>query len=191
MLAFHFRTYSLFLADLAKRGPDMMKPCLSLLMVHLDGESSSMRKCVLTIFGELVHSVFVGGEELDEAAKETRDQLLDCLEDHIHDTNAIVRANVLQVWKGLCLAKAIPIKRWERLLKLVIGRLQDKTSSVRKNAVQVLSTLLEGNPFTFNLSDEFKAQLETEKQKLKDLEEKAADRGKEREWDEKVKVHYY
>lgn len=33
------RAYSLFLLDLAERLPEGMKPSLSLLLAHLDGES--------------------------------------------------------------------------------------------------------------------------------------------------------
>ena len=40
------RSYSLF-QELAERLPESVKPCVSLLMAHLDGESYSMRKCVL------------------------------------------------------------------------------------------------------------------------------------------------
>ena len=67
-----------------------MKPCLSLLTTHLEGDSPAMRKCVLGILGKIVGSE-LSGNELDEAAKEARDQLLDCLEDHVHDVHAHVR----------------------------------------------------------------------------------------------------
>ena len=38
------RSYSLFLVELAERLPDMMKPSLAILSIHLDGESYTMRK---------------------------------------------------------------------------------------------------------------------------------------------------
>ncbi len=90
------RAYAAFLSDLAERLPDRMKPCLSLLMLHLDGESSTMRKAVLTILGEIVLRV-LNGEQLDAASRDARDQFLDCLEDHVHDVHAHVRSSVLQV----------------------------------------------------------------------------------------------
>ena len=38
------RSYSSFLVELAERLPDMMKPSLAILSIHLDGESYTMRK---------------------------------------------------------------------------------------------------------------------------------------------------
>jgi len=146
-----------------------------------------MRKCVLSILGEIVMRV-LHGENLDEDAKETRDQFLDCLEDHIHDVNAFVRSSVLQTWGKLCQNKTIPLNRQQRLLKLVIGRLRDKSSSVRKQSVQLLTTLLECNPFTASMSvEELRLQLEKEAALLKEMEPEVKDLGaareeKEAEW---------
>ena len=57
MLYARQRSYSLFLVELAERLPDMMKPSLAILSVHLDGESYTMRKCVLAVMGEIVAKV--------------------------------------------------------------------------------------------------------------------------------------
>ena len=181
------RTYAGFLADLAERLPEKMKQSLSLLMVHLEGEAYTMRKCVLSIIGEIIGSAFRGENDVvDEAAKESRDQLFECLEDHIHDVNAFVRSGVLQVsftkenmsneirvifgsqiWSKLCSANAIPLKRQQRLLQLVIGRLHDKSSNVRKQAVQLLTTLLQCNPFAASMQvEELSSQLKQEQEKL-------------------------
>ncbi len=54
------RAYAAFLTDLAERLPEKVRPCLSLLMQHLDGESSTMRKAVLAILGEIVLRVLNG-----------------------------------------------------------------------------------------------------------------------------------
>lgn len=43
--------------------------------------------------------------------------------------------------------KALPLPRQHQLLDLVIGRLQDKSSSVRKCALQLLTAVLRMNPF--------------------------------------------
>jgi len=52
-----FRAYSQFLAELAERIPEYIRPCVSLLTAHLDGDSYSMRKCVLAVLGEIVMKV--------------------------------------------------------------------------------------------------------------------------------------
>ena len=47
----------------------------------------------------------------------------------------------------ILLPQAIPLPRQKVLLELVVGRLRDKSSNVRKNAVQLLSAFLTSNPF--------------------------------------------
>ena len=189
------RAYSAFLSELTEKMPEMMKPCLSLLMIHLDGQSPSLRKCVLSILGEITLQVFGGGggdnnvvDTMEQNDKDSRDQFLDCLEDHVHDVHAHVRASVLQVWSNLCSSKAIPLSRQQSLLRLVIGRLQDKSSNVRKQAVQLLTALLQCNPFTTSMPvEEFKSQLEKEKLKLIALTGKNGEEGSrdsEEEWQE-------
>ena len=119
------RAFSQFLMEISERIPDQLQPCLSLLQLHLDGDSYMLRKSILSIFMEIVLRLY-STEELDETAKETRDQYLDCLEDHVHDVHAHVRSSVLQSWSKLCLSKAIPLNRQLKLLKLVVGRLRDR-----------------------------------------------------------------
>ena len=125
---------------------------------------------------------------MDETSRDTRDQFLDCLEDHVHDVHAHVRSSVLQVWQRLCQSKAIPLSRQHRLLRLVIGRLQDRSSNVRKQSVQLLTALLQCNPFTASMSvDDLKEQLKKEKEALDKMmpseeEEKVKAMRMEEEW---------
>ena len=116
-------------------------------------------------------------EDLDEAGKDDRDGFLDCLEDHIHDVHAHVRSHVLQIWGKLCKEKCIPLSRHHSVLELAVGRLQDKSSNVRKAAVQLLTTLLESNPFAAKLGTmELEIKLKEEEAKLKEMSPE--------EWDE-------
>ena len=163
------RSYSLFLVELSERLPENMKPCVSLLLLHLDNESYMLRKSILFVLAEIVGRIY-SGETLDDAAKETRDQYLECLQDHIHDVNALVRSGVLQAWSSLCNNKTIPLTRQYSLLKLVVGRLQDRASTVRKQAIQLLTALLQFNPFNATLPvEEIKEQYELEKKKLENM----------------------
>lgn len=43
--------------------------------------------------------------------------------------------------------KAVPLRRQQQVLRLTLGRLKDKSSNVRKSAVQLLTAFLKGNPF--------------------------------------------
>ena len=184
------RSYSLFLVELAERLPENMKPSLAILSVHLDGESYTMRKCVLAVMGEIVAKV-LSREDLDDGGKDDRDGFLDCLEDHIHDVHAHVRSHVLQIWVKLCKEKCIPLSRQHSLLELCVGRLQDKSSNVRKAAVQLLTTLLESNPFAAKLGTmELEIKLKEEEVKLKEMSpEEAEDIDPVQQWNDiKAKV---
>ena len=169
------RSYSLFLVELAERLPDMMKPSLAILSTHLDGESYTMRKCVLAVMGEIVAKV-LSREDLDEAGKDDRDGFLDCLEDHMHDVHAHVRSHVLQIWVKLCRDKCIPLTRQHSVLELCVGRLRDKSSNVRKAAVQLLTTLLESNPFAAKLGTmDLEIKLKEEELKLAEMSPEEAE----------------
>jgi condensin complex subunit 1 len=61
--------------------------------------------------------------------------------------NVIAPFQVIQIWQRLCQAKCIPLSRQGQVLKLVVGRLQDKSCNVKKNAMHLVTTFLEGNPF--------------------------------------------
>nr|XP_054768299.1 condensin complex subunit 1-like [Lytechinus pictus] len=161
------RSYASFLVEMAERVPDAMLPCISLILSHLDGESYTMRNGVLGVIGEIVIKV-LSKEQLDSKAKTARDQLLDKLEDHIHDVNAFSRSRALQVWLHLCRERAIPLSRQHTVMELTVGRLRDKSSIVRKGAVQLVSAFLTSNPFAAKLSaEELQANLEKEEEKLK------------------------
>merc|ERR1712223_292510 len=163
------RAFSQFLVEMSERVPDHLQPCLSLLQIHLDGDSYMLRKSILSIYMEIVLKLF-SGENLEETGKENRDQYLDCLEDHIHDVHAHVRSSVLQSWAKLCSAKAIPLNRQYRVLKLVVGRLRDRSSNVRKQAVQLLTLLLQCNPYNSSLPvEDIKEQYGKEKATLDEM----------------------
>ncbi|XP_074654081.1 condensin complex subunit 1-like isoform X2 [Tubulanus polymorphus] len=161
--------FSLFLTELAEKIPHVMLPNLSVLVHFLDDEPYTMRNCVLTMMGDIL-IITLSGENLDEKQKSTRDSFLDQLEEHIHDVHAFVRAKVIQVWLRIVENKALPLTRQEDVVDMIIGRLEDTSSQVRKYAIQFVRTLLESNPFAAKLSlEELKENYEKEKAKLKEM----------------------
>lgn len=105
-----------------------------------------MRNCVIGVLGVVVQKALTG-EDLTDEQKEQRDECLDNLEEHILDCNAYVRSKVLQTWQHLCCEGAVPLARHGKLLACTALRLEDKSANVRKQALQLLRTLLQSNPF--------------------------------------------
>lgn len=110
-----------------------------------------MRNCIISILGVVVQKALTG-DELTEEQKVQRDQCLNVIEEHILDCNAYVRSKVLQVWQRLCCEGAIPLARQGKLLAATTLRLEDKSASVRKQALQLVRALLQGNPFAAKVS---------------------------------------
>eukprot|EP00731_Ephydatia_muelleri_P015359 Em0008g1079a len=161
------KNFAAFLVEMTQCVPNAVHPVVTSLLPHMQGESHFMRNGVLGVFGELIIQV-LSGPELSDQQRNTREQLLDHLQNHIHDVNAFVRSKALQIWTQLCQAKAIPLARQMPVLELGIGRLQDKSSNVRKSALQLLTEYLAGNPFSSKLcEEEFQERLVIEEGRLK------------------------
>ncbi|XP_078507673.1 condensin complex subunit 1 isoform X2 [Lissotriton helveticus] len=166
------KAYASFLTELGEQIPAIMIPSISVLLDHLDGESYMMRNAVLSVMAEMVIRV-LSGDQMDEAARRTRDQFLDSLQDHMHDVHAFVRSKVLQILARVVQEKALPLSRFHDVVTLTVGRLFDKSVNVSKNAIQLLATFLANNPFTCKLSSaDLKDPLEKETVKLRELREK-------------------
>lgn len=157
----------MFLAEVGQSVPELVLPVVSVLMPHLLGESYTFRNCVLSVVGSLLlHLSKVQGET--SATNSPRDQLLSKLMDHIHDSNAFVRVKVVSILQQLIssqvtsqtlsfqfilfspsvfVTQAIPLHSLQETVDLVCERLTDKSSSVRKSALQLLTTSVTCNPF--------------------------------------------
>ncbi|PVD36929.1 hypothetical protein C0Q70_03922 [Pomacea canaliculata] len=163
------RAFSQFLVEIAEKVPAAVLPNVSVVLALLDGESYSLRNGVLGMMGEILTRV-LNKDDLDQHQRLTRDGFFDRLQDHIHDCNAFVRSKVLQIWLTIVNEKSLPLPRQEVLVSLVLGRLQDKSSQVRRYAIQLLTAILRCNPFAAKLSvEELAVNYEKEKAKLEEM----------------------
>ncbi|XP_037016012.2 condensin complex subunit 1 isoform X1 [Artibeus jamaicensis] len=161
--------FAAFLTELAERIPDILMCSMCVLLDHLDGENYMMRNAVLAAMAEMVLQV-LNGDQLEEAARDTRDQFLDTLQAHGHDVNSFVRSRVLQLFTRIVQQKALPLTRFQAVVALAVGRLADKSVLVCKNAIQLLASFLANNPFSCKLSDaDFAGLLQKETQKLQEM----------------------
>ncbi|XP_031239304.1 condensin complex subunit 1 isoform X2 [Mastomys coucha] len=161
--------FAVFLAELAERIPAVLMSSMCILLDHLDGENYMMRNAVLAAMAEMVLQV-LNGDQLEESARETRDQFLDILQAHGHDVNSFVRSRVLQLFTRIVQQKALPLTRFQAVVALAVGRLADKSVLVCKNAIQLLASFLANNPFSCKLSDaDLAGPLQKEIQKLQEM----------------------
>ncbi|XP_043285102.1 condensin complex subunit 1 isoform X2 [Venturia canescens] len=164
------RNISTFLETIASSRADLILPILDDIAEHLTSESYSMRNCVLGVLGAAVLGALTG-DDLDDKKKEQRDDCLRNLEEHILDCNAYVRSKCLQIWQRLCCQGAVPLQRQCSLLNATALRLEDKSANVRKQALQLLRALLQGNPFAAKLDQtNFNRQLEEATTKMRELQ---------------------
>jgi hypothetical protein len=144
------KNFANFITELSQALPADLTPSIEQLMVHLKGESYTMRIGILSAMGEVISHVLVGpyiiGKERD-----LRNLLLEKLLKHCHDTNAFVRSKVCHIWQQLCQSNAIPLSTVKKALELIIGRTHDKSSQVRKSALQAVNAFISGNPFASNI----------------------------------------
>ncbi|XP_035829509.1 condensin complex subunit 1, partial [Aplysia californica] len=163
------KAYAGFLVELGERMPAVVLPCVPLILCHLDGESYTLRNGVLGMMGSIL-TTYLCKEELDEKSRLTRDAFFEKLEDHIHDVNAFVRSKVLQIWLSIVTEQCLPLLQQESLMALVVGRLHDKSSIVRRHALQLLTALLKSNPFAAQLPvEDLRSNYEKEKAQLKEM----------------------
>ncbi|NWH73336.1 CND1 protein, partial [Piaya cayana] len=168
--------YAVFITELAEQIPALVLSNMSVLLRHLDGENYMMRNAVLAAMAEVLVQV-LNGDQLEEAARGTRDQFLNMLQAHICDVNSFVRSRVLQLFTRIVQCKVLPLSQFQSVVSLAVGRLQDKTMVVVKNAIQLLAAFLSNNPFSCKLSCADLAEpLKKEVQKLQEMR----DRGRSR-----------
>lgn len=85
---------------------------------------------------------------MNDDQKSLRDECFEDLYNHINDVNSYVRSKVLQILNDLKFQNAVPLEWMLRIVNRTIERLSDKTATVRKNAISLLKSFLESNPFS-------------------------------------------
>ncbi|NWZ71750.1 CND1 protein, partial [Acrocephalus arundinaceus] len=166
--------YATFISELAEQNPALVLANMSVLLPHLDGESYMMRNAILAAMAEALVQV-LNGDQLEKAARGTRDKFLDMLQAHVCDVHSFVRSRVLQLFTRIVQHKAslcwaLPLTQFQSVVSLAVGRLQDKSVIVVKNAIQLLAAFLSNNPFSSKLScADLDKPLKKEVEKLKEM----------------------
>lgn len=162
-----------FMVALACTCPELVLSNISILMPHLDVDNYVLRNSIIQVIGKLLvflqkEAVSVENDHSRSTPVQTQKSLLNLLEGRILDTSSYCRSKLLQVWIDMAENGAIPSDHWNTVSGIAVDRLSDKTLQVRKNALQLLTTLLENNPFGPVLSSEPLASKLIELQGTKD-----------------------
>jgi condensin complex subunit 1 len=159
-----------FLVELADRSPKLMSTNVGMLMPHFGGESYKIRSSLVGVFGKLIAKAFKDTDSNSSSGTHrlrSKQAMLDVLLDRCRDVSAYTRSRVLQTWGELCEEHAVSMGLWNQVSEIAAGRLEDKSAVVRKSALNLLTTLLQYNPFGPQLrTSTFEATLEKYKEKL-------------------------
>ncbi|KAJ1664052.1 condensin complex non-SMC subunit Cnd1 [Coemansia sp. RSA 1813] len=149
-----------FLVKFSQLAPKALLRQMGLLIKHLDSEAHIMRSAMVDAIGHLA-LYLASQEEQTDIIKNQINEYFDIVEQRFQDAHFLVRAKVLQVCQFVCSGPAKFPKRRPKLIGLIIGRLEDKASNVRKHAIRALTVLLETHPFSLDGAELGMDKLET------------------------------
>lgn len=135
-----------FLEKLSTINPKLTLRHLSLIVTQLDSESHTLRMSVIQVIGNVIRHLATCDERTDQTSTQLK-SLFQVIEERFHDVNSFVRARLLHVMADLCRNHALPINRRFKLMSMTVERVMDKSSTVRKKAVQLLGEMLRAHPF--------------------------------------------
>ncbi|KAF4564796.1 Condensin complex subunit [Pleurotus pulmonarius] len=140
------RNFSKFLVKYAELLPRNVMKQMVLLVTQLDSEAYPMRVAMVEIMGYLIKDL--AQEEESAQIDKQLNNLFEQLIQRMLDISSYVRTKVLAVFIKICEMKDAKFPK-QRLLMTdaAINSLDDKASTVRKSAVQLLTSLVETHPF--------------------------------------------
>ncbi|WWC85617.1 uncharacterized protein L201_000481 [Kwoniella dendrophila CBS 6074] len=153
------RSFSKFLIKLAELSPRVVSKQMPLLLGHLDSDAHPMRMAIVEIIGLLIRDLSLSDEGDEEQKSKQIKKYFELLMERFLDLNSWVRCKVLTTLIKLCDLPAKFPKQRHQITELTIRTLEDKTSSARRYAIQLLCKLLETHPFgalhggTLNLAE--------------------------------------
>ncbi|KAI8917711.1 non-SMC mitotic condensation complex subunit 1-domain-containing protein [Powellomyces hirtus] len=170
------KAFAKFLVRLSEISPKEVLKQMVHLQVHFDSESYTVRMGMIEVVGNLIHNYLAA--ESTESAAQSLHSYYEILQDRFRDVSSYVRVKVLQVLMRLTERRPesaaltdIPIATRPVLINLTAGRLHDKASNVRKNAIKLLARFIETSPFVAIPQDEGSLSLAHFQEKQKSLED--------------------
>lgn len=165
------KSVSTFLIKISELLPNVIVRQGALLHNLLDSEAYTLRCAMIEVCGNLI--IMLGKLSQDDRSDthlRNIDIFFEVLEQRFLDINPYCRCRVMQVYVKLCedpqMSTKQGLKRRQRAADYAEQSLKDKSSNVRRNAIKLLSKLVETHPFsaTYNgllSSDDWEKGLET------------------------------
>ncbi|KAI9006529.1 condensin complex component cnd1 [Phycomyces nitens] len=141
------KTFATFLQKLADLLPKTILKNIGVLIHQLDSESYTIRTAIIDILGELIVNLSQQSEE-NPANVDQVNGFFDILEERMLDPIVFCRTKVLQTYLRLLDLRTKFPKRRHALGILALRHMQDKSSSVRKYAIRVLTKLISTHPYS-------------------------------------------
>ncbi|KAG8845943.1 hypothetical protein FRB91_001313, partial [Serendipita sp. 411] len=139
------RTYGRFLMHLGELCPKIVLKQMSLLLDHVDSEAYPMRIAMVEIIGNLI-KYLAGADQIEKREKKIN-SLFDMLTERYLDVSSFVRVKVMQVLSRVWdLPQKFPKQRLI-LTEKTISALHDKTPSVRRAAIALLTKSIVTHPY--------------------------------------------
>lgn len=141
---------SAFLVRISELLPEVVMKQMTSLAKLVDNESYTLRMAMIDVCGQMVIMISkqTDDDQRSEIAKPKMDPFLDELEKRFLDINPYCRGRVMQVYVKLCDLEARLSKRRKKAAKYAAQSLMDKSSNVRRNAIKLISRLVETHPFS-------------------------------------------
>ena len=139
------KTFSLFLSTASQFVPKEFVAQMMSIVVFLDRDPYNLRSAVIEAVKNII-LYFLANDRSENAQNQIK-SLYRLIEERFRDTNSFVRSKVLQVCTELLSKGAVPLDRRHPILLLASDRVSDKSSNVRKRAIQLLSQFVQSHLF--------------------------------------------
>jgi hypothetical protein len=133
------KNLSKFLTSISEKAPRNTLNEIDRITELLNHESYLLRICVIETIGHLiVYCVDISGLELENRVN----SLFGMIERRARDLNAFVRSKAIQTLSELCSQGVVTNHQYQMLIDLGIERVLDKSSNVRRRAIQLLGNFV-------------------------------------------------
>lgn len=148
------KSVSTFLIKVSELLPNVIIKQGALLNNLLDSEAYTLRCAMIEVAGNLITMLSkLSQDDRSDTHKRTMNVFFDVLEQRFLDINPYCRSRVMQVYIKLCDLTDMDSKQMRKRRQVAADcaeqSLKDKSSNVRRNAIKLLSKLVEKHPFSF------------------------------------------